>query len=211
MLPAGGFISTLFGTLVQTWVLSQLCFCGFGSDLNTLDKKQSWEARRCSLGGWHWKEPTNLHHLGGVAGNHPISVDLGPGKMAKRWSPPRWTQRCPWFMVQVEIPTSICWDMLGWGLVSPSKQGSKWHFRVLCWCHGSRHFQQQKQDSSDTMIPKYVKSWKSMPPPNPSRLIQALVPGEGGIWGCQPAWSRRTQPHWKMILLQLPKSRHKCV
>ena len=40
MFQAGGFISTLFGTLVQTWVLSQLCFCGFGSDLNTWDKKQ---------------------------------------------------------------------------------------------------------------------------------------------------------------------------
>ena len=41
MLQAGGFISTLFGTLAPTWVLSQLCFCGFGSDLNTWDKKQS--------------------------------------------------------------------------------------------------------------------------------------------------------------------------
>ena len=41
MLQAGGFISTLFGTLVQTWELSPLCFCGFGSDLKTLDKKQS--------------------------------------------------------------------------------------------------------------------------------------------------------------------------
>ena len=60
MLQPGGFISTLFGTLVQIWVLSQLCFCGFGSDLNTWDKKQSWEARQCSLGGWHWKETTNF-------------------------------------------------------------------------------------------------------------------------------------------------------
>lgn len=123
MLPAGGFISTLFGTLVQTWVLSQLCFCGFGSDLNTWDKKQSWEARRCSLGGWHWKETTNLTTTLVEWQDAPISVDVGPGKMAKRWSLPRWNVATR-FMVQVEIPTSIRWDTLRWGLVSPQSRAA---------------------------------------------------------------------------------------
>ena len=89
----------------------------------------------------------------------PISVDVGPGKMAKRWSPPRWNVAT--FMVQVEIPTSIRWDMLGWGLVSSQSRAASGILECLCWRRGSRHFQRQKQDSSDTMIHKWVKSWKS--------------------------------------------------
>lgn len=49
----------------------------------------------------------------------PISVEL----VRWQWVYPT-TMRATTCMVQVEIPTSIRWDLFGWGLVSPQSRAA---------------------------------------------------------------------------------------